>query len=1138
MSCHFLIENFDCETTSPDKCIQALKVRIYSSATPEEERKYFDSCAEEIGKKDSYRGAEARALIKQSREPGESSNEIKFFSDHLPTFKYDMWQSFIRENRDKINAFRLCRYLKGRWNRLEPKEKSENIPGVEQIIHLVGETFQKQRKRLHQSLKIVSSDIMSIKLKTREDEIRGTIKAHKRAKRWEDLNNYIAGLNTAGFSYDLIMLLNQEQSNAEEGVLWLHRREILDELVGKSANEAPDTFYSLFKDAREDLRDLVENQTDLANQEQVKEVEQLSGQLYMNILNGVKAWEKAPEVKFHQMKQWQDELLLLKHSQPGDWETYFQQLSHEMVNAYAKEFFDALKTGQTIDDIKQAIDRVLDDAARFGLKEKLDDYIAENQVENIFEIRQHLDQWIEFDRSLERVFTASDPFNFTIVPDQQPEDLERVSGLTQRTAVFGKIRKKYRISEEIIQSTRTNVKLLESLVAAMKEESKNILFNKPILKLEGFDRQFKAIEEKITRLLEEHGNLYKFIFLQNLKNIIGVANRLLFSRKKDAIRQADKELLAQYSFLKSINDCIASGGTLIRDMKQLKSRFKSHSAEGPAPLQDEFFRLITDYRDKELLFTRSRAKEAASVYESLMEMIHAGIGSYLKPVKTRLDFPFPLIEQKTLEELKRKTGSLLKQIKKIDRSHPGFEELVETYKDELEQWDHIIDIQEAVRKKKFDQAAKIVETTIYDPDIRYPAQILVYYYRYLFGTKWKEEEWLNFFSRFSMDSIKTNESGYQLILKHYRKGARKNFKHFSSTSIETHYKVFNIFFPSDDLGPYLVYLCRQGDTNEFLKDVQRTPVRAEAFKAMVILLEKNEDWKKYMALYYQSPAKYKKYFEKPVTKAKKKLEGRYNELIKAFENGSIKRADVDAFIDGIPEDRDFQDLFGKSNRLRELYENFHDISANFKSLSSEDIWIQDDFYRKLYRSLERHTDKFTGDFAGVRDVSRWGVRIAALRNIYDLGRQLKQQMDKLLQIDSDFKIKAEEKYSEAFRSAIKELLSTWNRFSDEIAHMPENAVYKDNFQHYYLAHFIELWKKMSLYHLCEKAKMEPPRNLDKYVEMWERILENHERFMKHYNKKDGLHMKDLGDVKVLDEFIRLTIDRLKQQGRLKKRGEV
>lgn len=1138
MPCHFLIEKFECKSTEPAKCIQALTVRIRSSATPEEEQKYFDSCAEEIGKKDSYHGAEARAFLQQAREIGGPSDEIKLFNDHLPAFKYDDWQSFIRNNRDNINAFRLCRYLKERWSRLEPKEKSEYIPGVEQIIQLVKDTFQKQGKRLHQSLKVVISDIMDIKLKTREDEVRGAIKAHKKVKRWEDLNNYITGLNTAGFSYELIMFLNEELRKAEDGVLWLQRRQILDEMVENSALEPPDIVYRKYRNTREDFHDLLKNQTDLANPEEVKEVEQLSGQFYTNILHGIKAWEKAPETKFRLLKQWEGELQLLKHCQPNDWETYVQHLSREMADTYAEEFFDAFKTGKTIHDIKQAIDKVFDDAAGFGLKEKLDDYIAEDRDENIFEIRRRLDEWIAFELALERMFTASDPFNLTAPQTSQPEDLERVSGLAQRTVVFGKIRKKYRVSEEVIQFTRATVKSLESLTAHMKEEAKNILYNKPTLKLEGFERQFKSMEEKTTRMQEEHGALYKFVFLENLKKTIHIVNRLLFSERKKPLRQADRELQAQNSFLKSINDGIGSGNALLQDLKQLKTRFKSRSVEDPAALQDEFFELITGYREKGLLFTRSRVKEAAAVYESLMETMHAGIVNHLKPVKTHLDFPFPLIEQKTLDDLKGKIAGMLKQIEKIDGSYPGFEELVETYKDELEQWSRIVDIHEAVRQERFDEASRIVDTAVFDPDIRYPAQILVYYYRYLFGAKWLEEEWLNFFSRFSMDSMKMNESGYRVILKHYRKDARKNFKHFATASIETHYKIFKIFFPSDDLLPYLAYLCPQGDTKDFLKDVQRTPVRAEAFKGMVNLLEKYEDWKKYMTLYRQSPVNYQKYFEKPVAKVKKRLAGRCKALVKAFASGDIKREDIDALIDRIPEGPDFRESLEKSMRIRQLYESLHEISTSFKSLTGEDIWMQDDFYRKLYQSLERHTNKFTGDFAPIRNANRWGERIAALRNIYDSGRQLRRQVDNLLQTDSDFKIKAEEKYSEAFRVSTKELLTAWNRFNDEIAQIPEHSIYKDNFQHYYLEQFIKLWKKMSLYHLCEKAKIETPGSLDKYMQMWEKILENHKKFLEYYKKEDGLQMKDLGDVDVLDEFIRLTIERLKQQGGLKKRGAV
>jgi len=55
--------------------------------------------------------------------------------------------------------------------------------------------------------------------------------------------HYIAGLDTSGFSYNLLRLGNEAQRQAEEGVLWLQRRHILDELLEKANHLSPEAFY-------------------------------------------------------------------------------------------------------------------------------------------------------------------------------------------------------------------------------------------------------------------------------------------------------------------------------------------------------------------------------------------------------------------------------------------------------------------------------------------------------------------------------------------------------------------------------------------------------------------------------------------------------------------------------------------------------------------------------------------------------------------------------------------------------------------------------------------------------------------------------------------------------------------------------
>jgi hypothetical protein len=1134
MPCYFLIDNFDCETTLAEKCLTVLRIRMDSGATPEEEKKFFEPCAGEIYKKDAYVGAQAQALIQQKLESKEPGGQIETFADYLPTFKYREWETFIREKYERINAFKLSRYLKERWGRLEPQEKAELIPGVEQIIVLVENTYPNQRKRLSQALRIVRSEILDIRQVNREENTRETIKAQVIAKNWEELNDYIAGLDTSRCSYDLLELVNEARGKAEEGVLWLQRRKILEELEEKAGQQAPESFYREYLEARPEIRSLVENLAGMAGRETAADIQNRIERIYAAVLKRIKEWENTSEIKFQQLKLWEEELRLLNLHQPGDWDAYAQSISHDLVEILANEFSSALKNGNTLEEIKLGIEQVINNAVQLDLKKDLEEYKAGDQDESILEICRHLEEWNQFDRTLERFFTTADPFNLAVTLDRQPGDLEQETNQAPAAAALYKTREKYRAAEEVIRCVRTTVELLESLVTAMKKEAKSILYNKPVIKLEGFQRQLKALAAKTSQVLEKHKQQYTFAVLDNLEKIIVVTGGLLFGIKKSPGTRTDDLGVPQNSFLKSLREYISCGEALLRDLKQLKPRLKEAAVENPAAIQDEFFQVIDSYREKEFLITMDRVQEAADLYETLMKIIHERVENYLKPVRASLGFPFPLVEEKDLEEFKVRIHSLQKQIEKIEISYPGYEELIEPYKDELGQWNQVIQVHEAIRQEKFDEASRIVETTaISDPEVRYPARVAVYYYRYLYPGKWNEEQWLKFFNHYSLDSLKTNETGYKVLLSHYRKEARKNFQHFSITTIETHYRVFKIFSPTDGLVPYLAYLSRQIDTKEFFKALQGTSARPEAFQAMVDILEKSREWNRYIDLYRHSTPKYKNYFEKPVTRVTEDLEAQAQELIKRFTSGNLHREEIDAYIDRIPPDREFQEISSKSKRLHELFDSYREIAVQFKHLESEDIWMQDDFYRQLYQALGRHTDKFTGEFSGIREANRWEARVASLRKIYDLGRELREQMDKLVQTDASFDIKAEETYSQALRNAIKEILSTWNRFVAEIALMSENTIFKKNFQHYHLAHLVKLWRKMSLYHLCETAKIETPRDLDNFFTLWERILKNHETFVTHYYKNEGLQNDDLGKVEVLDEFIRLTVERLKQQGRLK-----
>lgn len=1138
MTCYFLIDDFNCAGTDSNRCFKALKVRLDSPETPEEEQKLFDDCAAKISQKDSFLGSHAQALIRQKREVTGTNGTIEIFHDYVPKINFSQWQSFIKDNTEQINAFKLSRYLKERWGLLSDAEKLESMDNAEKIITLVETTFSRQRKLLSRALMPITGEIKDLRRETYEDRIKEKIKTLVTAKEWEELNTHIAGLDTAGFSFALIERLNKAQQKAEEGVLWNRRREILDRLLEDSARLEPDIFYQGYSDVKADLHDLVDRQSEMAGKDAVADVRQRLDIMFANILEQEKQWDTHAQNKLLSMKQWKDEFPLLYHEPTDEWNAYTAELEDLLTGSFANEFLDVFKTAETIGDISRITGQIIAGSEMLGLKNQVEDFIADGQDESIFELHQQVEQWIQFDYSLERIFNAADPFTMTITLPSPPEDFNRVSGVVRSAGVFGKIRKKYRAAQEVMEVVGTSTELLKNLVNSMINEAKNILYNKPVLKFEGFEGQFKAVRKKTSQTAKKHDVHYRFDVLNSLKASCDVIQRLLFAAKKTQPRQADKELLARGGFLKSIKDALDTGESLTHDLKQLKAGAKSGQAQDPTAFQNEFFKLITAYHPKQFLFTRSKAKEITALYQNLMDAIHSGIDSYIKPLKEQLNFPFPLLERGTLEPLHEKTQALLEQMQTIEENYPGFEELVETYRDELKQWEYIMELHEAVRREAFDLAGEIVEKQIYDPDIRYPAQILVYYYRYLFKVPWEKDLWVNFFNRFSLDSLKRNEYGYRVLLKHYQKEARKHFGQFSLQAVEIHYKVFNAFFDSDNLLPYLSYLCPHGDTGEFLKAIKQHSQQSEFFTAVIIILEKSGEWKKYMELYHQAPEKYKRYFDNPVQKVKDALEEQYQLLLESFKNGAMNRPALETYFDKIPEGEECKEFIRRGKRMRDLFESLKDISTSFKRLESEDIWIQDDFYRKLYQNLERLTDQFTGDdYASIRESEKWPARLATLREIYDLGRELIEEMNKLVHTDSQFKVKAEVAYSDAFQKQVKELLDTWNRFREEIAQMKGNEVFKDSFQHYHMDRFNKLHKKMSLHYLLEETDRMPPKTLDAFFTLWEEITENHQRFLELYKKKkDSLRCGDLKDrkIEVLDEFIRLTLDRLNQQAGLQK----
>ncbi|UCH94411.1 MAG: hypothetical protein JSV88_29645 [Candidatus Aminicenantes bacterium] len=1132
MNCYFYIENFHCESTHADQCFEALKTRIRASATPDKERKYFDACAGWIYKKDTYRGAEAQALLHQQREKEkqELSNEITLFSRDIPSFDYENWQSFIQKKKDLINTFRLCRYLKERWNRLDRQEKYENIPQVEQIINLLKHTYPSKKNELHRSLKIVTSHIKSMKLKTEEDEIKKEIRTLKRAKKWEDLYKYISKFNTSGFSHDLIMLLTEQQRHAEEGMLWLQKKQKLDDLVKKSDKEPLDALEQEFLDIKEEIPDLAANQAEFGSPDAIIGIQQSQGQLSLNILNKIKNSPQSPEEKFRKLKWWENHLWVLKYPQPGEWNEYTEELNFEMAKVYSDDILKILNTLEDIHEIKQSVDRNVKETSELDLKEKIRDYIAEGKIVDIFEIQENIRELEEFDRSLERTITASDPFTVKLALSKQPGDFQ---GIPQ--AVLNKLTQKHQAIEDIIRFTTTTTDQLDLLVVSLQKESKNILFNNPFIKLEGFERQFEAIREKTTQVLDKYQSNYKFNFLENLEKITRLVNELLFPPRSTQ-RSPGAGKLSKHQFINSINENIAVGEAFNDNLQKLKSKIDDRVMEDPIAIQDKFFEIITVYKDKAFIFPKPAVKKVCKLYGRLVEIMHAKIDHYLKPLKNHLHFPFPLLGKDILHELREKTDSLLKQMDKIDLSFPGFEEFVEIYKDELEQWNRVIEIQEAVHEKSFDEAARGIKG-IYEQDIEYPAQILVYYYRYLFQSGWKEDQWLNFFGRFSLDSIKANESGYLVILKDYKKEVRKNFDKLALSTIETHFKIFKTLFSNDDLLPYLSYLARQDTARDFFKNikVENRPVMADVFKALVTMLENNKDWKRYMALYNQSPKKCQRYFEKPVEKVNKDLDQDYEALVEKFKRQVLEIGDIDAYIDKIPEGQEFLTYFAKSKKIKDLSDRYLEITRNFKSLENEDIWMQPDLYRRVGQLLEHHIIQFTDEFANITNNNNWNKRIASLKNIYDQGIKLKKQSDEMREMDVNYKIRAEEDYSKKLRNSIQELLNTWSKFRSEIDGLKENAIYKETFKHYYLKGFIEKWQEMSLYQLWVDEGNELPGSLDDYFKMWETVLETHNQFLTYYNnmkdKKKDLQTEDLDRIRLLDEFTRLTIERLKQQGK-------
>lgn len=1111
--CLFNLEHYDCLTTEASKCYAVLDKKYSSNLTTPKHRQVIPRCAERIMEKgNGHYAGEARVIANKCRADGSEiakSEENIIFSVHLPGLEKDTWQSFIQQKGHEINPYRLSLFLREEWKKkknrfhLKPgseKEEEKTVTQVEIIIELILDSFNQDKARLINSMKVLSDEIQDKQREYKEKETRKKVQDYHRQKDWDALYEYLRKIKTEGFPGEFIHFISEMEEAAQEGKKWLEIKNRCVEFLSTVVVDDLEKMAHELNAKKQEFQFLFTGKEKWGKKEDESQLGKLADELYLKIL-GIFQTVTDPEEQFLQIERAENQFLNILPLPPQDWRDHKDQLICRLSGHYSQTLKQVMEHQPDMEKLKQEMEQ---------LEEKVKTlHLAEN-IDEIGSVRQRLNQLQEYADSLTYIFSIENPFELQY-QDSRLLDLaagiKKIEPFITNWAVFKSLEVELQESQDTIIQTVQIIEEIDRIIGMIKAESRKILHNDLKLDIYQFREEYNQIETSITQLVEAHR---KVKFLKPLKVLLEIVNLKLFSQMEEETG-LEKEYIG-YDLYQVVDVLVKAGESLRESLEPLcRQPFTE-----PVQLLDGFIEIIENYRSQDFMLTVRAKKEILEIIVTLKKRIDDLIESVLSPIKQSL-IPFiPLTPHEKLEEFSGRLQALKEKIPGTGIDYGGYEDLFLPFEQQVQEMGDMIQLQQFIHRQEFATAIKYVKENA-EARVAFKDHMMacIYYYEHLENREWADDLWFDFFDKFAFplsDDKGDKEGG---ILKKYEELFQAKLPGINPQRLHGHYKNFNSYLKQSPLFPYLMFITDQGSAEDLVYAINSTKNKKAAKKVFPLFHQYIIDhqlWGIYVRLYRACDSELVKHFSSnPMKIVHDSLAVKYQELREKFiAECCISLAEIETFYKLIPDDEEFRLYRSNHKTLEDLYRYLQEITQIFQQFENRDIW-RDEQFKMTLNELERKCNRFKEEFAKIRENMCWESNIRHLQNLYNQGRKInetfKWKENRFAYNDLALLEKHEHKnsmdYSGKLQDLLRRFIQLWQDFQEKLVKLPyQFQTLKEVYNEEYFDSLLENWRKSELWSVWQKRDLPGPKNFEDFFNMLQRILDNHEAYLEIHKNGD------------------------------------
>lgn len=1127
--CLFNLENYDCDLTKSQHCIEVLEKKFHSNLTPARHKEFIPGCAKNIEKKGPKQfGRKAMGIYSMymDRKEGKPPEEKSLpFHEHLTNLDVKIWESFIREKAHEINPFRLVLFLKERWTEkklhlknLNEPEEQELLQTVDDIMRLILEAFSRKRTKLHDSMKMIKNEIRDRQREHREKQLKEEIEELRQEKKWYPLAQFLENkIDLHEYVGDFITYVEQVKKEAGEGKKWLEAKEELKNFIAHLKTKKLDRIFAELSTLEKNISFLFTYINKYSRPEEEIEIENFVKTAYQTVLLVIRKIED-PEDRYKEVNLREKELGHLFPPPPAEWYQYKEQLEQELSQFFTQLLEETLETKEDLEAVRQEVDAIERRVLNLGI---------DGMGAEIRSAKTQLAQLAEFANALEVFLAKEDPLDIPFLKvrlNELESGYQEMEKSISWWAVCRHLKEKFVGGGRIIAQTAEIVDEIDNLVGEVGKESRKILYNDLTVNIGQFSEKLRVVQKNVTNLLEANNGI---TFLENLKSFVIDIKYILFPPAGE-----DSYCPEPHPFSQPIRELINSG-------QNLRNTFETLILEkigDPVELIDRFLQVIKENKDLEFLLVAGEDKKMINTIEKIKTQIDKSIEAVLKPIREKL-IPFvPLVSIDELEDFETQLTNIRTRIPGSSDAdnYNGYEEISLPFEQKLDEMMDMVLLQHKLHEKQYEDSKTYIRQNNYSsPAFKNHMNACIYYYENLDGKEWKDNQWLDFFRKYGFQVADSNggknDNG---ILEIYQTLFEKNLFQIDINLLKLHSEIFKQHFPSGYLSPYLNYIGGESEPKQLLGKIKNKKLAKKVFPMFLQYMERNLMWTKYVNLYNACDDQLKANFSQPpFDVVHRSLTERYEKLKKDFiPSGSITLEELDAFYNLIPGDEEFRLHLERYEELESLLNHLSAITTALEKYQQEDIW-RNDYFKASLGELETRCNNFSGDFAPIRVNNKWERTINHLRNVYDLGLKIidtfkvgkEEENPGGIDLLENYKSKATVDYSNKLQQFLTRAIDLRVRFRNEIEKLPTQFEQLPSvFNHYHYRQFIENWRKLELCSLCQKQGLKEPPGMEAFFDMLAHVLENHQSFLKHTGdgkKKVKPSVLNEKGIKVLDPFI-------------------